>query len=84
MLFATNYQIGPGILREGPMVDGDITVGNDVWLGAGVIVTAGVTIGDGAVIAAGAVVTKDIPPYTIAGGIPAKPLRERPCPEPTC
>ena len=82
MMFATNYKIGPGILREGPSVGGDITIGNDVWLGAGVVVTAGVTIGDGAVVAAGAVVTRDIPPYVIAGGIPAKPLRPRPRPQP--
>jgi acetyltransferase-like isoleucine patch superfamily enzyme len=54
-----------------------IVVGQDVWLGAGVIVLGGVTIGDGAVIAAGAVVTKDIPPYAIARGVPAKVVGER-------
>lgn len=52
-------------------------IGNDVWIGANVVVLRGVTIGDGAVIAANAVVTDDIAPYTIAGGIPAKPLRPR-------
>ena len=52
-------------------------IGNDVWIGANVVVLRGVTIGDGAVIAANAVVTHDIAPYTIAGGIPAKPLRPR-------
>ena len=52
-------------------------VGNDVWIGHGVIVLPGVTIGDGAVLAAGAVVAKDVAPYTIVGGVPAKPLRER-------
>jgi acetyltransferase-like isoleucine patch superfamily enzyme len=83
MFFASNYAIGPAPLREGPMVCADITIGNDVWLGAGVIVTAGVTIGDGAVVGAGAVVTKDIPPYTIAGGVPAKPLAPRPRPNTT-
>ena len=81
MMFATNYQIGAAPLRESPWVGGDIVIGNDVWLGAGVVVTAGVTIGDGAVVGAGSVVTKDIPPYTIAGGIPAKPLRDRPRPD---
>lgn len=52
-------------------------IGNDVWIGHGVIVLPGVKIGDGAVLAAGAVVTKDVPPYTIVGGVPAKIIRER-------
>lgn len=59
-------------------VAGDLaTIGNDVWLGANVVVLRGVTIGDGCIIAANAVVTKDIPPYSIAGGIPAKVIRPR-------
>ncbi len=52
-------------------------IGNDVWIGHGVIVLPGVTVGDGAVLAAGAVVTKDVEPYTIVGGVPAKLIRER-------
>lgn len=56
---------------------GDITIGNDVWIGYEAVIMAGVTIGDGAIIGTRAVVTKDIPPYTIAGGIPAKPIRMR-------
>ncbi len=55
----------------------DIFVGNDVWIGARVMVMNGVTIGDGAVIAANAVVTQDVEPYTIVGGVPAKPIRKR-------
>ena len=47
-------------------------IGNDVWIGYGAMIMAGVTIGDGAIVAAGAVVTKDVPPYSIVGGIPAK------------
>ena len=59
-------------------VGGDLaTIGNDVWIGANVVVLRGVTIGDGAIVAANAVVTKDIPPYAIAGGIPAKVIRPR-------
>ncbi len=54
-----------------------ITLGDDVWLGANVCVMSGVTIGKGSVIGAGAVVTKDIPPYSIAGGVPAKVIRKR-------
>ena len=54
-----------------------VIIGNDVWIGHGVTVLPRVTIGDGAVLAAGAVVTKDVPPYTIVGGVPARPIRER-------
>lgn len=56
---------------------GDIVIGNDAWIGYEAVVMAGVTIGDGAVIGARAVVTKDVLPYTIVGGIPAKPIRKR-------
>jgi acetyltransferase-like isoleucine patch superfamily enzyme len=52
-------------------------VGNDVWIGARAIILDGVTVGDGAIIAANAVVTKDVQPYTIVGGVPAKLLRRR-------
>lgn len=56
---------------------GDILIGNDVWIGYEAVIMAGVHIGDGAIIAARAVVTKDIPPYTIVGGTPAKEIRKR-------
>ena len=56
---------------------GRISVGNDVWLGNHVKILDGVTIGDGAVIGAGAVVTKDIPPYAVAVGVPAKVIKYR-------
>lgn len=52
-------------------------IGNDVWIGTGAIITAGVKIGNGAVIAAGSIVTKDIPPYSIVGGTPAKVIKKR-------
>jgi phosphonate metabolism protein (transferase hexapeptide repeat family) len=54
-----------------------VGIGHDVWIGHGATVTAGVTVGNGAVVAAGAVVTRDVAPYTIVGGVPAKPIRER-------
>lgn len=56
---------------------GDIVIGSDVWIGYEAVVMAGVTIGDGAIIGTRAVVTKDVLPYTIVGGIPAKPIRKR-------
>lgn len=56
---------------------GDIVIGNDVWIGYEAVILAGVTIGDGAVIGARSVVTRDVPSYTIVGGVPAKPIRKR-------
>ena len=56
---------------------GDIVVGNDVWIGYEAVLLSGVTIGDGAIIGTRAVVTQDLPPYTIVGGVPAKPIRRR-------
>ena len=56
---------------------GDIVIGNDVWIGYEVVILAGVHIGDGAIIGARAVVTKDVAPYTIVGGVPAKEIHKR-------
>ena len=56
---------------------GDIVIGNDVWIGYEAVILAGVTIGDGAVIGARAVVTKDVAPYTVVGGVPARPIKKR-------
>lgn len=56
---------------------GDIVIGNDVWIGYEAVILAGVMIGDGAVIGARAVVTKDVPPYTVVGGVPAKEIKKR-------
>lgn len=62
--------IHQGITAEG------IEIENDVWLGAGAIITDGVKVGRGAVVAAGAVVTRDVPPYTVVAGVPAKVVKE--------
>lgn len=56
---------------------GDIVIGNDVWIGYEAVILSGVTVGDGAIIGARAVVTKDVPPYAIVGGIPARCIRRR-------
>lgn len=60
---------------------GDIVVGNDVWIGYDAVIMAGVTIGDGAIVGTRAVVTRDIEPYTIVGGVPAREIRKRFDPE---
>lgn len=56
---------------------GSVNIGNDVWIGANAVLMDNVTIGDGAVIAAGAIVTKDVAPYSITGGVPAKHIKYR-------
>lgn len=61
--------------------NGDIVIGNDVWSGFEAVILAGVKIGDGAIIGTRAVVTKDVPPYSIVGGIPAKVIRKRYSPD---
>lgn len=55
----------------------NVVIGNDVWIGDDVTILGGVTIGDGSIIAAGSVVTKDVAPYSVVGGVPAKVLRKR-------
>lgn len=59
-------------IEDGCGLNDDVTIGNDVWLCTASTILGGVTIGDGAVVAAGAVVTKDVPPYAIVAGVPAK------------
>ena len=63
--------------KEQDYMDAPIVIEDDVWIGAGSIILAGVTIGKGAIIAAGAVVNKDVPAYTIVGGVPAKVIKYR-------
>jgi acetyltransferase-like isoleucine patch superfamily enzyme len=76
---ASDYQVIAGIpFREQPKRERDVRIGDDVWLGAGVVVTAGVVIGDGCIVGAGAVVTKDLPAGSIAAGVPARVIGQRP------
>lgn len=60
-----------------PATKGDVVIGNDVWIGTEALITSGVKIGDGAVVGARAVVTRDVPPYAIVAGNPAKIVRYR-------
>lgn len=57
--------------------EAEVVIGDDVWIGANAVVLCGVTIGEGAVVAAGAVVNRDVEPYAIVGGVPAKPIGSR-------
>lgn len=74
----THVHDDPSIpMRRQGCVEKDITIEDDVWVGYGAQIMAGLTIGKGSIIGAGAVVTKDIPPYTVVGGVPAKVIRPR-------
>lgn len=79
MIFAFNHSIDdtdtPSILQD--YYDADVTIEDDVWIGAGTVILAGVRIGKGCVIGSNSVVTKDIPPYSIVAGVPAKVIRSR-------
>jgi acetyltransferase-like isoleucine patch superfamily enzyme len=79
--FRIRWQL-EGAYRDGmPATRGDVVIGPDVWIGTDAMILSGVTIGPGAIIAARSVVTRDIPPYAIAAGVPARVLRQRFCPE---
>ena len=68
----------PGAGQDGhPHTKGPTVIGNDVWIGHGAMVVSGVRVGDGACIGAGAVVTRDVPPYSVVAGNPAKVVRRR-------
>jgi len=76
---AVSYEMGPE--DDAEFFDWrrshDVSIGHDVWIGHGATILAGVSVGTGAVVGAGAVVSKDVAPYAIVGGVPAKPIRER-------
>ena len=75
-----------GMSRDLPMKNqqeygSGISIGSDVWIGANAVITDGVTVGDGAIVAAGAVVTRDVSPYSIVAGVPARAISRRDCTE---
>lgn len=68
----------PGAYQDGsPCGRGDVSIGSDVWIGHGAVILSGVSVGHGGVIAARSVVTRDVPPYTIVAGAPARRIHER-------
>jgi acetyltransferase-like isoleucine patch superfamily enzyme len=73
-----HYKDGTRLIRDQGLATAPIHIGSDVWMGGHVKVLAGVTIGRGAVIGAGSVVTRDVPPYAVAVGVPAKVIAYRP------
>lgn len=85
--FGSHIQVAPNVIFAAaghdyrfldlPDIAGSIAIGDYVWIGAGSVILPGVTIGEGAVIGAGSVVSRDIPPYSIAAGIPAKVIKPR-------
>lgn len=79
MFFSTQKQNGKTFANRATFEEFNeiVEIGNDCWIGENVFLTGGITIGDGAVVLAGAVVTKDVPPYAIVGGVPAKVLNYR-------
>lgn len=84
VFYSLQKQVGMTYVSEDKFLEYEWTengfaneIGNDVWIGANVLLMPGVTIGDGAIVAAGGVVTRDVPPYAIVGGVPAKIIRYR-------
>ena len=76
-LFFEEWELDKSNVTDSWDNKGDIVIGNDVWIGYEAVIMSGVTIGNGAIVGTRAVVTKDVPPYTIVGGIPARQIRKR-------
>lgn len=76
-LFWEEYGLEQKAITQAWDKKGDIVIGNDVWIGYEAVIMSGVQIGNGAIIGTRAVVTKDVEPYTIVGGVPAKPIKKR-------
>jgi serine acetyltransferase len=78
ILTSQGHHFAPGLkIREQPYLFAPVRIGDDVWIGAGAIILPGVSVGNGAVVAAGAVVTRDVEPFQMVAGVPARRLRDR-------
>jgi len=77
-LLTMDHEVGPRVQRCGPRLKGPVVIERGVWLGSNVTVLPGVTVGEASVVAAGAVVTRNVPPSTLVGGVPARVIRELP------
>lgn len=75
LMTGTHHLSGP-TRRAGPYTSQPIIIGDGAWLGSRATILPGITVGAGAVVAAGAVVSKDVPPHTLVGGVPARPIRQ--------
>ncbi|MBI4317748.1 MAG: acyltransferase [Chloroflexi bacterium] len=82
MIMTTTHELGPPSKRSGKMKALPVTIEDGAWIGARVTILPGVTVGKGSIVATGAVVTKDVPPNTMAAGIPARVVRELPISRP--
>jgi len=76
MLITGSHDFGGPQHRAGPLTSAPVTIGRGAWIGARCVILPGVTVGPGSVIAAGAVVAEDVPPNTLVGGVPARPIRD--------
>lgn len=76
-IFYDEWGLNPANVTDAWDNKGDIVLGNDVWIGFEAVILSGVHIGDGAIVGARSIVTKDVPPYTIVAGAPARPIRRR-------
>ena len=77
-VYTANHETKLGIpIIQQKMILAPVKIGNDVWIGSRVTILPGVSIGDGAVIGAGAVVTRNVAPYTVVGGVPARKIKDR-------